>query len=79
MNNMSPEVACQGALQILSNVDTENKETQAIALGLTLLAYSRRHGVAIDDVFTVANNMLHSNEVKTPSHEALQNYITYEL
>lgn len=79
MCNMSPESACQGALKMLDVIDTQNKETQLIALGLTLLAYCRRHRVDVGDIFTVANNMLHSATIQSTSHEALQNYITYEL
>lgn len=79
INNMQPEAALKGALRMLGTVDTENKETQAVALGLVLLAYSRKHRVSIDSIFSVANNMLYSNEILSPSHTALQNYITYEL
>lgn len=76
---MQTELACQGALKILSEIDDKQKETQAVALGLTLLAYSHRHNVPIGDIFTVANNMLGSNQIKSASFDALQAYIQYEL
>lgn len=78
INNMSPERAAAGALKILSHIDCEDKETQAMALAITLLSYTRRHSIEIGQVFTAANNMLYSCN-KEPPVIALQNYVANEL
>ncbi|MCT6870731.1 MAG: hypothetical protein M3Z70_02680 [Bartonella sp.] len=78
INNMSPDRAAAGALKILSQIDCEDKETQAMALAITLLSYTRRHSIEIGQVFTAANNMLYSCN-KEPPVIALQNYVANEL
>lgn len=79
MNHLDPGAVAVEALNLLDRVSDRGKELQAVALAVTLLAYSRRHGVDPGDLFTVANNMLASKHVKHPSFEALRLYVRHEL
>lgn len=79
MNHLPPGPVGVAALNFLDGVSDHNKETQAVALGVTMLAYVKRHGIDVGDVFTVANNILADQDTKTPSLIALQNYVRHEL
>lgn len=79
MNHLDPGTVAIAALNNLDRVSDNDKEVQAVALAVTLLAYSRRHGADTGDLFTVANNMLASKHVKHPSFEALRLYVRHEL
>jgi len=79
MNHLDPGPVAIAALNFLDSVSDHDKETQAVALAVTMLAYARRHGIDVGDVFPVANNILHRQHDKNPSLIALQNYVLHEL
>ncbi|QOV06091.1 hypothetical protein CPT_Pasto_017 [Rhizobium phage Pasto] len=79
LNSVNPEVVSLEALNLLDAVSDHQKEVQAVALAITLLAYCRRHGTDPGDIFTVANNVLASKHVETPNFIALKTYIRHEL
>jgi hypothetical protein len=79
MNSLDPATVSVEALNLLDCVSDSEKEVQAVALAVTLLAYARRHCVEVGDVFVVANNMLADQQTKSPHFIALQNYIRHEL
>jgi hypothetical protein len=79
LNHLPPKPVALAALNFLDSVSDHNKETQAVALGVTLLAYVKRHNIDVGDVFTVANNILHDQEEKDQSMIALQLYVRHEL
>lgn len=79
MNHLSPRVVAISALNFLDTVSDHDKETQAAALAVTLLAYVKRHGIDVGDVFTVGNNILHDQHTKDESLIALQLYVRHEL
>lgn len=79
LNHLPPKPVAIAALNFLDSVSDHNKETQAVALGVTLLAYVKRHSIDVGDVFTVANNILHDQEEKDQSMIALQLYVRHEL
>lgn len=79
MNSASPEAIAQATLGVIDKASDLNPEVQGPALAMGLLAYARRLGVDVGDFFTVANNVLHSKAVSTPTFNALQLYMQHEV
>lgn len=79
LNHVAPKAVAQGALDMLDRISDENPETQGAALAVTLLAYARRRGIDVGDLFTVANNVLHSKHQETQSFQALHLYMQHEI
>ncbi|AMD61418.1 hypothetical protein V6R85_02385 [Agrobacterium sp. CCNWLW32] len=80
LNHLPPKPVAIAALNFLDSVSDHNKETQAVALAVTLLAYAKRNMIDVGDVFTVANNLLHAHQdEKDPNMVALQLYVRHEL
>ncbi len=79
LNHLGPKAVAVAALGMLDTVSDHDKEVQATALALTLLAYVRRHGIDVGDVFTVANNILADPRVNEGELRALHLYVTHEL
>lgn len=79
LNHLPPKPVAVAALNFLDTVSDHNKETQAVALAATMLAYAKRHSIDVGDVFTVANNILHDQHEKDESLIALQLYVKHEL
>ena len=79
MNHLDPGKVAIEALNQLDRVSDHDKETQAVSLAVTLLAYAKRHGIDVGDLFTVANNILYSKHSDHPSYVALRLYLKHEL
>lgn len=78
LTNLDAGVVGLSTLDLLDRLSDSGKEYQGVALAAALLAYAKRHALDVGDLFTVANNMLHSKEVGTPTFIAMQNYIKHE-
>jgi len=79
LNNVSSYDVIQASLQQLDRTSDRGREVQAAAFGVTMLAYARRHGLDVGQAFTVANNILHSNEGREAHYRALHDYMRHEL
>lgn len=76
---VAPKAVALGALDILDRISDENPETQGVALAATVLAYARRRGIDVGDLFTVANNVIHSKHQEDESFQALKLYMLHEV
>lgn len=79
LNSTKPERAAQSALQILDHVSDHEQELQPVALAMSLIAFSRRTGNEIESMFSVARNILNSNEADGPAFRALNLYMRHEI
>jgi len=79
LNNLGSHDVIQASLQQLDRTSHYQPEIQAVAFGVTMLAYATRHGVDVGDVFTVANNILHSKHGQEAHYRALYDYMRHEL
>jgi len=79
LNHVAPDAVIQASLAQLDQTSHEEREVQAVAFAVTLLAYASRHGMEIGDVFTVANNLLHSKHGSERHYRALYDYMRHEL
>jgi len=79
LNHVAPASVIQASLTQLDQTSHEEREVQAVAFAVTLLAYAARHGMEIGDVFTVANNLMHSKHGSERHYCALRDYMRYEL
>lgn len=79
LNHIDPERVAQAALDILDKVTDLDAEVQPAAVAMTLIAFARRKGVDVGDLFTVANNILGSNHADGPSFTAIQLYMKHEV
>lgn len=79
LNSVPAWEVAGAALNVLDRLSDHDKETQGAALALTALAYARRHGMDVGDLFTVANNIMHSTEAgRTNAITALHNYVRFD-
>jgi|GEM_PF-3468853 len=79
LNHVSSHEVIQAALQQLDRTSGRGKEVQAVAFGVTMLVYARRYGIDVGQIFTVANNILHSKEGQEAHYQALREYMRHEL
>lgn len=79
LNHLNPDAVAQASLDILDRVTDLNPELQPAAVAMSLIAFARRKGVDVGDLFTVANNILGSKHVEGPSFQAIQLYMKHEI
>lgn len=79
LNQLNPEATAQAALNMLDKVSDLDAELQPAAVAMTLIAFARRKGVDVGDLFQVANNILGSNHADGPSFRALKLYMQHEV
>jgi hypothetical protein len=79
LNHVNPERVAQASLSILDKVTDLDAEVQPAAVAMTLIAFARRVGVDVGDLFTVARNILGSKDAEGPSFTAIQLYMKHEV
>jgi len=79
LNHIGPEETAQAALDVLDRVNDLNPEVQPAAVAMVLIAFARRTGTDVGDLFTVANNILGSNWADGPAFRAIHLYMKHEI
>lgn len=77
--NTSPEAVAQATLAAIDRASDLAPHVQGPALAMALIAYAKRLSLDVGDLFTVANNILHSKANNTPTFAALHLYMEHEV
>lgn len=75
----SPEAVIHAALGAIDRASDLQPHVQGPALAMALIAYAKRLSLDVGDLFTVANNILHSKADDTPAFEAMRLYMKHEV
>lgn len=79
LNSVDPNRVAQASLDILDKVSDLDAEVQPAAVAMTLIAFARRTGADVGDLFTVARNILGSKMADGPSFRAIHAYMQHEV
>lgn len=79
LNHLNADRVAQASLDMLDKVSDLDPEVQPAAVAMTLIAFARRTGSDVGDLFSVARNMLGSKDADGPAFRAIHLYMQHEI